>query len=376
MRKIAVFVLLAALLAFAAGAEEYTYHSDELGESAALNGWDRLTESLPDGLREDFGDYDLLSAADSVREKTDIKYWLRIAWDVLRSAAREALPDIKLLVSVIILTAGAKAVLPDMSAGVSEAFLTLARTAAAVVLMTSTYRALEGAQQYLSEICSLMNLLTPVMDVLYLAEGALTEAAVSTGGVMLAVTVIGNINTAVMAPVTSVLFTLSAVTSVCGDVSLGGFTSSVRKLLLRMWQILTLVFSFMIGTQSVIARSADTLASRTARFAIGSMIPVAGGIIAEAYNTLKEGVAYLRTASGIGGIILIILILARGAIPLIVYKAAFGITSYGAGMLRLETTSKLLDEIKGVIDLMLAIVLYTSMMFVFALVLFAKSRGG
>ena len=73
-------------------------------------------------------------------------------------------------------------------------------------------------------------------------------------------------------------------------------------------------------------------------------------------------------------IILIVLILLTGVIPLLVYKAAFGITSYASGMLGLERTSKLLDEIKGVMDLIIAIVLYSSMMFVFVLVLFLKSR--
>ena len=62
--------------------------------------------------------------------------------------------------------------------------------------------------------------------------------------------------------------------------------------------------------------------------------------------------------------------------PLLLYKAAFGVTAYGADMLGLDSTSKLLREIKGVMDLIIAIVLYTSMMFVFAIVLFAKSREG
>ena len=116
------------------------------------------------------------------------------------------------------------------------------------------------------------------------------------------------------------------------------------------------------------------LAAEIGEAPIGAVIVRGDEIIAEAYNTLREGVAYLKTAAGIGGIILILLILLWGIVPLVVFKAAFGVTSYAAGMLKLDTTSKLLNEIKGVIDLIIAIGLYTSLMFVFALVLFTKSR--
>ena len=376
MKKIILAILAVLMLAIPVSAAEYTYSSEEYGSDAAGRKWNELMNALPEDIKDELGTYDLSNAAGAIAEKTDVRYWLGRCWGAIMGAAREALPDMQMLLSVILLTALAKALLPDMSQSIYDSFNMLARAAVAIPLMSATFRALLNAQTFLTNICSLMNTMTPVMDVLYIAEGSLTEASVATGGVMLAVTVIGNINANLIAPITSVLFTLAAVTSVCGDVGLGGFTDGVRKFLMRIWQIVTLLFSFMIGTQSVIARSADTLATRTARFAIGSMVPVAGGIISEAYNTLREGVKYLKTAAGAGGIILILLILLSGIVPLLLYKAAFGVTAYGADMLGLDSTSKLLREIKGVMDLIIAIVLYTSMMFVFAIVLFAKSREG
>lgn len=364
------------IIVFPVSAGEYTYRADEIGENAALEKWDKLTEELPDELKEDFGSLRPdLAASSGIREKTSPRFWLIKAWEKIKEASADILPDLSLLLTLLVIMAVAKASLPEMSGPLSDTFLFCGRVAVALPLISSTYRAISVAKEYLTRVTGLMNLLVPVMETLYLSDGSLTEAAVSTTGITLAVTVIGNINATLMTPITSVLFTLSAVSSVCTDTKLGGVTESVRKLLQRLWQILTLFFSFMIGTQSVIARSADTLASRTARFAITSMIPVAGGIISEAYNTLKEGVAYIRTVCGIGGIILVLLILLSGIVPLVVYKAVFGITSFLSGMLGLDRTSALLGEIKKIIDFIIAIVMYTSMMLVFALVLFAKSRS-
>lgn len=376
IKKIILATAVLVLLMIPARAAEYSYSSDELGEDAVTRKWDELLESIPAEAAEDLGLYNLSDAGASLAEKADARYWLSVVWREICDGAEELLPNITMLVSLLLLCAIGKAVLPDMSPEIAGAYMFAARLTVTVPLVSAMIRAIGFATAYLTQIVSLMNLLTPLMQFLCIADGSLTEAAVSSNSVMLAVTVIGNINRGYMTPIVAVIFSLTAITSVCGEVNLGGFTEALRRLVMRMWQILTLFFSFMIGTQSVIAKSADTLASRTARFAIGSMVPVAGGIIAEAYNTLKEGVKFLRSAAGIGGIILVLLILLYGIVPLVLYKATFGITAHAAAMLGADDASGLLDGIKGVIDLLIAIVLYTSMMLVFALVLFARSQSG
>ena len=372
--KILLFVTVFLLLICPVFAAEYSFSSDSVGVDAVYGKWDEVLASIPEELREDLGSLSLTSAEDDIREKTSLRFWLTAAWDGLTKAARDVLPSLSVLVSVIILSAVGTYCLPCASPSVSTAFSLTSRVAAAIPLISSTYTAVSVAGAYLTRLTSLVNIITPVMEIMYLSSGSISEGAVTTTGLTVALSVVDTVNSTFMPPVVTVLFTLASLSAVCSDVRLGGLVASVRKLLMRLWQIMTLFFSFMIGTQTVIARSADTLSTRTARFAISSMIPVAGGIIAEAYNTLKEGVAYIRGAAGIGGIILILCILLTGIIPLLVYKAAFGVTAFLSEMLGLDGTSKLLGEIKSIIDLIIAVVLYSSLMFVFVLVLFAKSR--
>jgi len=191
---------------------------------------------------------------------------------------------------------------------------------------------------------------------------------------MLVVAVIGNINNYIMIPCTGVLFTLSSVSSVCDEVKITGFTNSIRKFIMRTWQIVTIGFSFMLGTQTIIAQSADSLASKTVRFALGSIIPMAGGVLAEAYNTVREGLSFVHSAAGIGGIIVIILLLIPGIIPLVLYKLIINFTSMLAEVLGLERVYTFMNEVKGIIEIVVAIVLYTSLMLIFAMILFTKAQ--
>ena len=111
--KIFLFFVLMLILTLPAHAEEYTYRVDEIGKDAVVRKWDELAEILPENVAGMFGDYDILSPAESVREKTGAGFWLGAAWELFSSAAKDALPDITVLLTLILLMAVSRAVLPE-----------------------------------------------------------------------------------------------------------------------------------------------------------------------------------------------------------------------------------------------------------------------
>lgn len=368
-----------ATLCVSVNGAEYSYSGEITENYAAENEWDELIGSLPDEVKSELGGIDPYSpedAVESVREKTSVGYWLNQLWDELCLSLSELFPDVLPIFSLLLLLSAAKIVLSGAQGEVNEDFLMLGRLVVAVSLFRTTFDMLRAAQSYLTSICSIMNLITPVMQAVYLAEGSLTQLSVSATSVMLAVNAVGYVNTNVMAPCTTVLFTLSSVSTVCSDVRIDGLTSGIRRLIMRIWQIMTVMFSFMLGTQSVIASSADNLAAKTVKLALGSLIPMAGGVMAEAYNTVKEGLSFVRTTAGIGGIIIILLLLIPGIVPLVVYKISVIILGCVADILKLDGCSALMTEVKGIIEIITAVVLYTSLMLVFALILFTRSQVG
>ena len=360
-------------------AAEYSYSGQNIGENAAKNEWDKLITALPSEVQNEVDEIDPNSpenAVSSVKEKSSVWYWLNRVWDAINGALKGVFPRILPIFSLVLLLAASKMMLPDSSIELSQNFLMLGRLVVAISIFKTTFDILESAQIYLSNVCKVMNLLTPVMQAVYLAEGSLTRLSVSTTAVMLTVNVVGFVNTRVMVPCTTILLAFSAVSRVCDDVKIAGLTASIRTLIMRIWQIVTIMFSFMLGTQSVIASSADNLAAKTVKFAIGSLIPMAGGVMAEAYNTVKEGLSFVKATAGIGGIIIILLLMLPGIIPLVIYKLSVIILSSLSVMLRLDGVGELFDEVKGIVEIITAIVLYTSLMLIFAIILFTKSQVG
>ena len=357
---------------------EYHYHSSDSGETAVAENWDKLLEALPDDVKNELNDItmeDISGTAEAISEKADIRYWIQKVWECLTGSLNRMLPKIAPLFAMMIFMAAVQLLLPSSaSPNLQKAFLTYTGLVTALTLYRQTYDVIAVTKTCLERLCSIMNLMTPVMEAVFLSTGAVTQMAVSAQAVMLFVTAAGNFAGYLLAPLTSLLFTLSAVAAVCDEVKMSHLIGSLRKWILRLIQLFTMYFSFMLGTQSILAKSADSLGMKTARFALSSFIPVAGGTIAEALSTLREGMSLLKNAAGIGGILMIVLLILPDLLTLAVYKFTLYLTGTAADCLRLGKFSALSNEIHGIVELLMAVVLFTSLMFVLVLILFTKSQ--
>ncbi|MBE6541918.1 MAG: hypothetical protein E7672_05680 [Ruminococcaceae bacterium] len=370
--KLLALFLVAFLLSPQVYAVEYTFSGEDYGEEAIGDAWENFTDGLPEDIR---GEVDGINGGnlpfDEIREKTSFSYWIDKLEAAISSSFVEVFGTVATLLGILVLMAALQIAVPD-NAGLSSAFMNSAKLICAVFLFKETSHLVTITSSYLDRICGVMNLMTPIIDAVYLASGEITQAAVSGAALMLGVTVVGNIAGGVLVPITDVLFTLSSVSMVCDEVKIGGFAGAIRRFLMRLWQILCMFYSFMLASQTTIARHADNLAVRAAKFAIGSFIPMAGGMISESFTTLRAGVSFLKTTAGIGGIVVILLIMIPGIVPLLLYRLGLTIVSEGAKILRLDPLSSMIDEIGGIVELLLGITLCTSLMFVFAVIIFTK----
>ena len=375
---ILLFFLLFSLLSLCTQAEEYHYHSADSGVSAVQRNWDLLMENLPSAIQEELQGIsfsNLQSTADSLAQKTDIRYWGSLILKYIRNSITDMPSKIAPIFSIMLLTAAMQILLPAIAGtGLQKTVYTYSGLLMTLLLYRQTYDILRITQTSLDRLCKIMNLMTPVMETVYLSAGSLTQRAVSTQATALFVTLSGNFNGYLLTPLTNLLFTLSAVASVCDEVKLTPLIGSLRKLILRMIQIFTMFFSFMLGSQTILAKSADTLGMKTAKFFLGSFIPVAGGTLAETLATLREGMALVKSAAGIGGILVIILLVLPDILQLTVYKFTLYLAATGGELLKLDKFPTLPHEIHGIIELLTAIVLFTALLFVLLLILFTKAQ--
>ena len=254
----------------------------------------------------------------------------------------------------------------------ADGFSRILRLWGACVVFRLTARAVAIAEGVTGTAAHLMELMVPVAEGICVMSGAVTERQVASAGMMLAVTLTGEASAHLLVPLTGALAGLTAVSAGCGV--LGSFTAGFRKALLRLWQFVTVCVSFLLGAQSVIAKSADTMAQRTAKFALSTFVPVAGSALAEAWSAVRTGAGFLRGAAGIGGILALAGLLIPAVVPLVSYKVVLSLASEASALLGLGETHAVLEGAAGILELLVAFVLYSAVMFFFALVLFTGIR--
>lgn len=358
-------------------AAEYHYSSSDSGVEAVQENWENLMTALPEDVRrelEGISFRSLSDTADTLSQKTDIRYWLKFLLAQFGFSLREMSSKIPLLFALMLFMAAVQNLLPSVSGNMQKTFNTYTGLVSALILYHQTFDLLAVVRTGLDRLCRIMNFITPVMEAVYLSSGALTQRAVSAQAVVLFVTAAGNFTGYFLTPMTQLLFTFSAAASVCDEAKLTPLVGSLRKFIMRLIQLFTMFFSFMLASQSILAKSADSLGMKTARFALGSFIPIAGGTLAEALSTLREGMSLIKSTAGVGGILVIFLLVLPDILQLGINKFFLSLIGTGAELLKLDKFAALIREIHGIIELLLAIVLFTALLFVLILILFIKAQ--
>lgn len=335
-------------------------------------------ESLPKEIQTELHDFsleDLSSAADLLREKSNIWYWIQQILHYFTSLLPDMIALAAPLISLMIIIAAIQLFIPSsVSPAMQKAFMTYTGLVTALMLYRPMCDTLNLTEICLNQLCSIMNLLTPIMETIFLSAGSLTQLSVSTQAIMLFITATGNFTAYLLTPLTTLLFTLSTVFSICDEAKMNHLTGTLRKLIMRLLQLITIFFSFMLSTQSILAKSADSLGMKTARFAIGSFIPIAGGILAETLSTLREGFSLLKNAAGIGGILVMLLLLLPDILRLFLTRFTLYLIGTAADLLRLDKFSSLANELHGILEILIGLVLFTAIMFILILILFTQAQ--
>jgi stage III sporulation protein AE len=92
-----------------------------------------------------------------------------------------------------------------------------------------------------------------------------------------------------------------------GRINISTFTASIRKFAKWVMVFCMAVYSGFFGLYGVAGASLDSALGKAARFAIGSGIPIVGGVVAESVETVMGTLGAVKSITGVAGITVIII---------------------------------------------------------------------
>lgn len=359
------FFLFVILLACPVWGNTYVYE----GKSDLDTTWEQFMDTLPEELRKETENIKI-DDPDSWQVFLKPSYWL----DKLHALCIEKASTIlnifpSLLGSLLLLAALQQ--WNNSSTGTIFSFCGDVCMALTIFRMTETV--FTWLQNFLEQLCHIMIGLLPVMSAISYSAGEVTRASVERMALSLFITALSTLQRWLFFPLGQALFCLSILSTICSQVSLSSFTSSIKKLFMTLFTFMLVIYSFIYGIQTTLAKSTDSLGLRTIRFAMGSFIPVVGSTLAEAYSAVREGLSYMRITAGLGGILLLLLLVVPVLVSVWLFDWMLGCSHTIAECLGCTSSARMLADTRSILQMLSALAWMTATFFVFALILFTKT---
>lgn len=230
----------------------------------------------------------------------------------LKYLFREVFANWKLLVQIIILSV-IYAVLNNLqSAFENDAVGRLAYTVCFMVIATITIKnfmlAINMGKEAIDTMVTFMQALMPVLLAILVAMGGITTSAFLHPVLLGSVGFIGTVIKVIVFPLIFFSAVLTVVNHFSSKVQIAKLTGLLKQTAAALLGFILTVFVGIISIQGVAASTVDGVTLRTAKFAVDKFIPIVGGFLSDAMDTVVGCSLLLKNAIGAIGLITIFII--------------------------------------------------------------------
>ncbi len=229
----------------------------------------------------------------------------------------------------------------------------LAVTAASV---GDVHSLLSLGRETVIQLTGFTRVLIPVMTAAAAAGGSVTGAAARQMVTLFAANLLLSLIQSVLIPLVYLYVAACAGAVAADNDGLRSLAAFVRWVVQTVLTWVLLIFTAYLSLSGVIAGTADRAAVKLARFAISGMVPVVGGILSDATESVLAGAGILRNAIGIFGTLAVLAFCLVPFLQLGVQYLMYRISAVLTAAMTQSRLSGLIGDIGGAFGLMLGMV--------------------
>lgn len=225
--------------------------------------------------------------------------------------------------------------------------------AVTAVAVTDVNSLIGLGRKALSDIEMFSKVLLPTMTAAAAASGSPGGAIARQVATMLFSDVLLTLISRLLLPLVYAYVAACTAYAALGNEGLKRISSTLKWAVTLILTTVLLVFVAYLTVSGVIAGTTDAVTVKAAKFTVSSVVPVVGGILADAAETVLAGAGILRNAVGIFGMLAVLGMCVAPFLQLgihyLVYKAAAALTATVSG----GRVAGLIDSIGGAFGLVL-----------------------
>lgn len=156
------------------------------------------------------------------------------------------------------------------------------------------------------ELSDYGKLLFPVLTAVLAANGGVTKSAALYTGSVAFNTVLASLISSVIIPLTYIFLCVAVASGAVQEKVLDKIKSFIKWLITWALKISLYLFSGFMGITGVISGSADAAAIKATKLTISGVVPVVGGILSDASETVLVSAGIVKNSVGIYGMLAVI----------------------------------------------------------------------
>lgn len=294
--------------------------------------------------------------------------------DIARGSFKKPIKDMVIIAGVVVLVGLIKGT--AAAENFSEPLNIVIGCAVAVTVFASSAGVISQGMSAVETTSDFMLALIPVLAGIITAAGnptlALTYGSFAMAAAQAAAQTAGNI----IMPLCGAFSAFGVSASLSPELKLIKLADMIKKLTIGVLSFIAAAFSAVLGLKSLLAGSADTLASKGIKLALSSVVPIVGGALSDAYSSIIGSVSLLKSTVGVFGVIAVVMIDLPVVLQLtarIILLKLLGVLSSSMGD---DTTGEVLDTLSSALTVINAAVIFTAALFIISTGIVISVKAG
>jgi stage III sporulation protein AE len=259
--------------------------------------------------------------ADEAAKRYDLNFFVREITSAVKNNLASNISLFATITSMVIISGVFERLSVSLNVNdLNKTFKFCSTLAIVIATYTSQKSSFTIAVNLLKELTSIMTVITPFMEAIYISGGNTSLAAVNGTSIALTITIVEVIYSKILLPATAITLILCSVSAATDNKGLAYLSKSIRTLLTAGIVAIMALTSIALSLQSGLAASTDRFSQRAIRFALGSYIPLIGGYISESLSALTGSLSMIKQFAGTTGIVVLLLLILPPMISLIMTR--------------------------------------------------------
>lgn len=241
-----------------------------------------------------------------------------------------------------------------------------------LLMFRSTNTFIQTGIETVSKMSDYGKLLLPALTAATAANGAASTSATLYTGCYIFVTILSTIIKKCIVPLIYIYMALS----IAGGATNGDIFSGLKKFVkwLSTWSLKTILYIFTgyMGITGVISGSVDAAALKATKMTISGAVPVVGGALAEASDTILISAGVMKNSIGVYGLFVIIAICLGPFLKIGIQYLLLKLTTAICSVFVNKDTNNMLQEMTGSMGLVLAMTGTVCLLLLISIVCFIR----